>query len=126
MYNFVRYQSHGPSRHSMISINRSGEIGFSSAFCYENKIFSYQYAVLFWDKDKMAIGVHFSNKEGENGSYTVKRTSKGGGARLAAKGFLKLNKIDIKAYSGRYQYKKYEEQNIGTLYVFELEKNENS
>lgn len=120
MYSFTKYKNQGPSKDNRISINKSGEITFPSIFCYQNKVFSYGYAIFFWDNEKKAVGIRFANKK-EDGTYTVKRSSKGGGARISARGFLNANKIDLSVYSGRHEWQKYEDPELGTLYVFELE-----
>lgn len=121
MYNFNRFENQGPSKEALISINKSNEITFSSAFCNMNKIFNYAFVVLFWDSKKRAIGIHFTNNKEEKGRYALARLSKGGGARVSAKGFLNNSKIDASIYANRYMWKKYEDEAIGTLYVFELE-----
>lgn len=118
-YNFKEFQNTGPVKDVRISINKSGEITFPSKFCYENRIFSYGYASTFWDEEKKAIGIRFTNKK-EGNVYTIQRSSKGGGARISSKGFLRANKIDLSLYSGRYPWKRYEDSNFGILYVFEL------
>lgn len=122
MYNFTRFDNKGPTKDELISINKSGEITFSSVFCYNNKVFSYGYAVLFWDSEKKAVGIRFTNKKDEKGRYVLNANSKRAGARISAKGFLKSNQIDLDIYAGRYDWKKYEDPYLGTLYVFELEK----
>jgi len=122
MYNFTRFEGSGPSKDNRISINKSSEITLPSTFCYENKIYSYMFAVLFWDNEKKAVGLHFTNKKDEKGIYKVKRSSKGGGARISAKSFIAKNKIDLSVYSGRYLWKKIDEPTIGQLFVFELNK----
>ena len=119
-YTFKKFESRGPSKDNRISINKSGEITFPSIFCYENKIFSYEYSTLFWDQEKKAIGISFTNKKEGHGNYKVTRLSRGGGARISAKGFLKSSGIDLSVDSGRYFWKKYDDPELGSLFVFEL------
>lgn len=121
MYKFTKFESRGPASDNKISINKSGEITFPSIFCYENKIFGYEYAGLFWDSEKKAVGIRFTNKKEERGVYKLKRSSKGGGARIVAKAFLKDSGIDLSIHSGRFLWEKYEDPKYGFLYVFELE-----
>lgn len=121
MYNFTRFEGQGPTKDNRISINRSSEITFPSAFCYENKVFSYTYTVLFWDAVSKAVGIRFTNKKDEKGIYTLKRSSKGGGARISVKGFLRASNIDPALHAGRYNWKKYEDDVLGSMYVIELE-----
>ena len=120
MYNFIPYESRGSNDQSHIAINKSGEITFSSKFCYENKIFSYINAKLFWDIQAKVIGISLTNDKNDKGTYKLKRTSRGAGARIAAQGFLKKNKIDFNKYSGRYSWKRYEDPAYGSLFIFDL------
>jgi len=120
-YNFSRFENQGPSNENRISINKGNEIFFSSIFCSDNKVLSYKYAVLFWDSAKKAIGVHFTNDDGERGRYALSHSSKGGGARISDKGFFTTNKIDTATYAGRYVWEKYVDSAVGSLYVFKLE-----
>ncbi|MFA5532278.1 MAG: hypothetical protein WDA13_01630 [Candidatus Shapirobacteria bacterium] len=119
-YTFKKFENQGPTKDNRISINKSGEITFPSIFCYENKIFRYEYATLFWDQEKKAVGISFTNKKEGHGNYKVTRLSRGGGARISSNAFLKSSGIDLSIDSGRFSWKKYNDPKLGLLFVFEL------
>ncbi len=122
MYNFTRFERRSSRIENRISITKNYDFGLPSGFYRENGISSYQYAVFFFDDSKKTIGLFFTNNKKEKGSHRISHTNKMMGARISATAFLKSHGIEPSSYSGLYEWKKYEDSIIGTLYVIELGK----
>lgn len=123
-YNFVKHTQVGRRFEERITITRSRHVGFPTQFYKDNALETYNYAVLFYDKDKNAIGIKFSADK-EDGAIAIARHSKGYGGYISATSFFKVNRINTKKYAGRYEYAKvplttlgFEES--GDLFVLEL------
>jgi hypothetical protein len=123
-YNFIKHTQVGRRFEERITITRSRHVGFPTQFYKDNALETYNFAVLFYDKEKNAIGIKFS-AEKEDGAIAIARHSKGYGGYISATSFFKANRINTKKYAGRYEYNKvpltslgFEES--GDLYVLEL------
>lgn len=123
-YSFIKHTQVGKRFEERITITRTRHIGFPTQFYKDNGIGDYKYAVLFYDKDKSAIGIKFT-AEKEEGTIAIAGNSKGYGGYISATSFFKANRINTKKYAGRYEYKKvplssvgFEEE--GSLFVVEL------
>jgi hypothetical protein len=126
-YNFVKHTQVGKRFEERITITRARHVGFPTQFYKDNALESYKYAVLFYDKEKNAIGIKFSADK-EDGAIAIARHSKGYGGYISATSFFKANRINTKKYARRYEYKKvplsslgFDEQ--GDLFVLELKEN---
>lgn len=128
-YSFVKHTQVGKRFEERITITRARHVGFPTQFYKDNALESYNYAVLFYDKDRNAIGIKFVTDK-EEGAIAIARHSKGYGGYISATSFFRSNRINTKRYAGRYEYKKIPLTQVGVaedgdLYVLELkEKNE--
>ncbi len=122
MYNFQRFERNNSRLGNKISIIKSYEIGLPLSFYEQNKLFNYKYTVLFYDSLKNAIGIQFTNDKSQKGILSVSRASKGGGARISVASFFKANGIDPITCAGRYEWVKYEDPHVGSLFVIDLGK----
>jgi len=100
----------------MVSIWKTGKILFNMAAMRKFELFDFDYAVLFFDKDSRKVGIMFTNKEGEDGSYNLIKP-KAGGYAISATKFLKHHKIDY-SEAKNYIVEHDEETN---LYIFKVD-----
>lgn len=122
-YTFVKYNGNFSRGDNKIAINKTGLIRLSSGFCRTTNIMQFKYVILFYDSIKKAIAFKFTNTQ-EDGTFKV--TKDRTGATLSAVSFLKVNKISLRNYSGRYEPKKLTIKNIGEVYIIDLNKDETS
>lgn len=120
-YKFIKYTGNYSRGDTKIAINKSGLIRLSSGFCRLTNVTRFEHAILFYDPIKKAIAFKFTNTR-EEGSFKI--TKDRTGATLSATSFLKTNKLLLRSYFGRYEYKKQTVQNIGEVYIIDLNKNE--
>jgi hypothetical protein len=120
-YSFVKYTGNSPRGDTKIAINKSGLIRLSSGFCRLTNVTDFEYAILFYDPVKKAIAFNFTNTQ-EDGALKV--TKDRTGATLSATSFMKVNKLLLRSYFGRHEWKKLHIQNIGEVYIIDLNKNE--
>lgn len=110
-----------------ITVTRSRSIGLPTQFYKDNNIRNYKYGILFFDPEKIVIGVKFSNNEDEQGKITITHSKEYGG-HLLANSFFKSNRINTKRYSGRYRYTKKSAKSLGfdedgVIFLVELKDN---
>jgi len=105
-YNFKRFEGRHSREEDRITITRSNSIGLPRKFYNDNNIKDYGFAILFWDEQKKAIGVQFTNDKGEKSKFSILRNKAGYGGGIIARSFFKSNKIDPNIYHGRYVWKK--------------------
>lgn len=117
-YNFKKFESTGGKYESRISITSSRSIGFPTKFYNENNVGESKFVVLFYDEEKKAIGIKFTNDEGELHKYTIIKSDHYGGS-VVATSFFKKYDLDPKRYKGRYDWK-IVETDFGKLFVIEL------
>lgn len=120
MYKFEKFNQQNTRLESRITITKSNSIGFPTKFSEDNGVKKFNYAVLFYDKEARAVGIQFTNDEQEPHKFSIIKSDKYG-ASLVAQSFFKLNDIDTKKYHGRYNWKKVELDNIGKIFVIELD-----
>lgn len=123
-YQFIKHTQVGKRFEERITVTRARHIGFPTQFYKDNGLEAYNYAVLFYDKAKNAIGIKFAASQ-EDGAISIARHSKGYGGYISATGFFKLNRINSKKYAGRYEYKTVPLRDVGfdepgNLYIIEL------
>lgn len=118
-FNFEKFINTGGRYENRITITSSRSIGFPSTFYNEHKLSEFKYAVLFYDTQKLAIGIQFINDENEKHKFTIIRSKQGYGGSIVATSFFKKYNIDAVKYKGRYEWKK-TETDYGSLYVIEL------
>lgn len=119
-YQFKKFEKRNSRLETRITITKSNSIGLPTKFSEDNKIKGYKYGVLYFDKDSKAIGIHFTNSEEESNKFSIIKSDKYG-ASIVALSFFKVNDIDTRKYHGRYNWKIIEIENIGKLYVIELD-----
>jgi len=122
-YSFEKFEKKNIRQEKRITLTKSSQIGFPTRFCEDNNVKSFKYIVLFFDKTKKAIAIHFTNNENEENKFKIIHYKKYGSS-VIARSFFNEYSIDPKLYHGRYDYKKINQEGIGELFVFDLTINE--
>lgn len=117
-YNFSKFEGTHGRYESRITITSGNAIGFPTKFYKENKISDYKYVVLYYDEEKRAIGIKFSNDENEPHKFSI-ISQKSYGGSIVATSFFKKNGIDPKKVKSKYEWQKVQSP-FGELFVFEL------
>lgn len=129
MYNFIQHTATGKRFEDRITVTRSRAIGLPTQFFADNDIASYKYAVLFYDKNSMAVGISFTNDETVPGRIAITKNNQGYGGHILATSFFKANRINVKKFSGRYDYEKMSLRDTGLdkdgeMFIIKLEEKE--
>ncbi|MEK7096608.1 MAG: hypothetical protein AAB881_01510 [Patescibacteria group bacterium] len=119
-YNFVKFESRNVKTEDRITVTKSQSIGLPTKFYTDNNIVGYKYAVLYYDKETNAIGINFTNDENEKNGFSIVKSEKYGG-NIVSRSFFKAHNIDTEKYHNRYNWRIYEQENAGKLYVIELD-----
>ena len=119
-YNFKKFESTGGKYETRISITGSRSISFPTKFYEDNNIKKYKFVVLFYDEEKKAIGLKFTEDKEEPHKYTLIK-SDNYGASIVATSFFKKYSLDPKKYKGKYEWKRVRTE-FGNLCVIELNK----
>jgi hypothetical protein len=124
-YNFQRFEATNSRHETRITITKSNHVGFPTAFFNDNNVGDYKYVVLFYDPEKKAVAVHFTNDESATGKFTIMKNSREYGGGVVATSFFKANRIDPSKYAGRYEFEKLSLSDAGfegegSLFVIEL------
>lgn len=119
-YQFEKFQNRNVRLENRVTITKSNSFGLPSFFYQKNKIGRYKYVTLFYDKTQKAIGLHFTNDEDEKNRFTIIHSKKGHGGSIVSRSFFKTYNIDLKKYYGRYNWKKYNSETTGGLFVIDL------
>jgi hypothetical protein len=119
-YNFVKFESRNTKTEDRITVTKSQSIGLPTKFYADNKINQFKFAVLFYDNAENAIGVQFTNDENEKNGFSIIKSDKYGGS-IVARSFFKAHNIDTAKYHGRYNWKIFEQEGAGKLFVIELD-----
>jgi hypothetical protein len=122
-FQFSKFEGRNCRFEDRITISKSNSIGFPSRFYADNKIASFKYIVLFWDEKEKAIGISFSNDESEKSKFTIVKSEMYGGM-ASAKSFFTQYKIDSGKYRGRYEWEKFNQPNVGELFVIRLKEHD--
>lgn len=112
-YNFIQHTATGKRFEDRITVTRSRAIGLPTQFFTDNKIGDYKFAVLFYDKGSMAVGISFTNDADTEGKIAISRNNQGYGGHILATSFFKANRINVKKFSGRYDYEKKPLRDLG-------------
>ncbi|OGB74803.1 hypothetical protein A2810_02025 [candidate division Kazan bacterium RIFCSPHIGHO2_01_FULL_49_10] len=122
MYNFQKFNSRNTKTDDRISLGaKSYAIGLPTQFVNENGLREAKYAVLYFDSEKGAIGIQFTNDAGGD-RFAVIHSKQGYGASIVARSFFRVNRLDLVDYKKKYNWKKYFQDGVGDLFVIELEK----
>ena len=84
-----------------VSIWTRGQMGFNQGAVNEYKLYSYKYAVLYYDEDSKRVGIELTNEKSAEGAIKLV-SRKNAGSSFSARAFLKTYRID---YSETKQYK---------------------
>lgn len=123
-YNFEKFSSTGGKYETRISLTASRSFGFPMKFYVENGIGKYKYVVLFYDREKKAVGLKFTSDEEEPHKYSIIKSDKYGGS-IVATSFFKKYDLDPKKYKRKYEWEKVK-TDFGTLFVIELNEGQKS
>ena len=115
-YNFQKFEGRNVRLENRITITKSNSIGFPSKFYADNKVKDYRYVVLYWDDDNRAIGIKFTNEEGEKSKFTIIHSKVGYGGSVVARSFFKTYGIDPKVYHGRYDWERHDIDGVGEVW----------
>jgi hypothetical protein len=121
-FNFKKFEHVKQRQEKRITVTKSNSIGFPTQFYVDNKIKDYKYVELFWDADKNAIGVYFTNDESEENKFRIIHSEKYGG-HILARSFFRGENIDPKVYRGRYNYEITDIPGKGKAYAITLKEN---
>ena len=119
-YNFIKFENLHQRTEDRITVTGNSSIGFPTKFYNDNGIKDFKYVVVFYDKEKNAIGINFTNSEEEKSKFTIIRSNKGYGGQIVARSFFKSNNIDPKKYKGRYIWEKTQIESVGEIFVILL------
>jgi hypothetical protein len=106
-----------------ISLTKSSQIGFPTSMYRERELSQYKGAYLYWNPDTEEVGIEFTNDSDRRVFNLIH--SKKYGAYIGAGNFLAANKIDVKKYAGRYEYRMIPLRELGAdkdgdMYVFHI------
>ncbi len=119
-YDFIKFEGPSPRGDTKIAINKSGLIRLSSSFCREVQIFTFGYAILFYDKKNNAVAFKFTSKR-EAGAIKITRDKTA--ATLSVKSFLKEFNLLTRIYFRRYEWEReYFPELGGFVYIIKLNK----
>lgn len=118
-YSFVKFDGVYSRGDTKISLNMSGLIRLSSGFCRVTDILKFKYVVLYYDNTNQAIAFKFTNQSEDGVLKVTKDTT---GATISAKSFMKANKLELRSYFRRYDWKKQTIDDIGDVFIVELGK----
>jgi len=121
-YNFEEYKSPGGRILPRITLGKSGGINISAGFAKKYDIRNVVGARVFFDKEKMAIGIVLV-KEKVDGMLNIKLAPKQGGGYINTRGFLIKYDIDAERWSNRYEPKEVDIPNGEKMFVIELQDN---
>jgi len=122
MYNFKKFSSRNTKTDDRISIGaKSYSIGLPTPFVVDNGLRATKYAVLYFDPEKLAIGIQFTDDVGSD-RFSLVHSKQGYGANIVCRSFFKVNHIEPGDYKKKYSWKKYFQDGVGDLFVIELEK----
>lgn len=128
-YSFSKHTQVGKRFENRITVTGTRHIGLPTQFYKDNNLDGFGYAVMFYDKDKNAIGIKFTSEK-EDGAIAIAKHNQGYGGYISATSFFKANRINAKKYANRYDYKKIPLKDagfdeVGELFVFELKEKVN-
>ena len=124
MYKFQKFENRNARLENRISVTRSNSIGFPTQFYRNNNIKQFKYVVLYYDQDKKAIGIRFTNNEEDGNKFSIIHSKKGFGGSAVIRSFFRTYNINLKKYYGKYEWKKRAPEGIGELFVIDLKERE--
>jgi len=120
MYKFVKFEGRNARMEDRITVTKSKSIGFPTKFYKDNNIQNFKYVVLFYDQEKKAIAIKFTNDIVEKNKFAIIKSTQGYGGSVVAQSFFKSLGIDAEKYANRYNWEKTNIEGIGEIYVINL------
>jgi hypothetical protein len=106
-----------------ITITTSNSFGLSNKFYQDHVQNKFKYAVLYYDPDRLAVGISFTNNEEEKHKFTIVGGKKSSGGQISARSFFNAKNLDAKKYHGKYTWTNEPNPEGGNqLYVIILKK----
>lgn len=124
-FNFKKFEQIHQRFENRMSLTKSNSIGLPTGFYNSNNIKDLKFISLFWDQERLAIGIQFHNNEAEKSRFKIIHNKSGLGASVVVRSFFTVNQIDPKKYYGKYSWQKINQEGIGELYVMELKERRN-
>ena len=109
---FERFTQIGRGYKPKVSITKSGQIGFNQGAFKHFELDDYQYAVLYYDKDNLRIGIGLTNDHSEAGACKIRKRASG--ADISARSFFSFYGID---YTESHRYDAVWEEDEGKIIV---------
>lgn len=119
-YNFKKFTGVNSRMEDRISITKSSAIGFPMKFYNDNNLASFNYVILFYDAEKKAIAIQFSNDETEKNKFKIVKYGHAYGGGIGAKSFFRGIGIDPALYAGKYEPKKEPLEGIGEVFIITI------
>lgn len=121
---FTKFTATSQRNEDRITVTKSRSFGFPTKFFNDNHIEDYKFVVLFYDKERNAVGFQFINDENEPHKFSIIKSNKGFGGSVVATSFFKTNNIAPETYRGRYAWKIEEIEGFGKVFVIDLKSRE--
>lgn len=102
-----------------ISFNKSGFM-ISSGFCAKENVKNFSKAILYFDEEKKAVGIQFTNESSAEDAFALIHGNKGTTASISVRSFVRANNIDNPKYFGRKIPKKITLEEVGDIFVIDL------
>ncbi len=125
-YNFKKFEGRNNKTEDRITVTKSESIGFPQRFFQQNNINNFNYAVIYWDKEKLALAIRFTNDENEKSKFKIIKSKDGYGGAIVVRSFFKTNGIKASDYYGRYEWEKVDLDGEGQVYVINLIRKDSS
>lgn len=123
-YNLKRFVRIGSRVGSyFISFNKSGFM-ISSGFYLKEKIRAFSKVVLYFDSEKKAVGIEFTNDSDAEGSFALIHGNKRTTGSISARSFVVTYDLNKPEYFGRKYPKKIDYQGSNIFVIDLLEKEE--
>lgn len=119
-YEWKKFESVNQRLEHRITVTKSGYIGFPTKFYADNNVAGYKYVTLYYSEPEKAVGIKLSNDENEKGALKIHHNKEGKGGWVVARNFFKINNLDYKNYSNRYEWNKENFEGIGELFIIKL------
>lgn len=121
-YSFKKFTKTGSKLGNYtITVSKGGTFGFNAGFYDKEGIAKYKKVVLYYDAKKRAVAFQFTRDTNAEGSFTLIHSNAGSTGSVTAHSFFINNGLDKMNISGRKTPKKISDQEVGTLYVIDLD-----
>ena len=122
---FKKFENINKKLEDVITVTKTGSIGFPKFFYTKNSLKDFSYVTLFYDEELKIIAIQFTSNEAEKSKIRILPPSKDGyGASIIARSFFKTYGLESYDYFGKYNYKIEEIEGIGKAFTIQLKKKE--